>query len=89
MLRFDPFDLVHFLGCTVIVFVAAAVGCGRWWAGFIAIACGFVWECLDEINKRLHVRLALFDSAGFSWGDILCDILGATFGCILLEFVCR
>ena len=81
--RRDGLNYVHMLGSCVLT-IALSHFIHILSAGFIAFTLGFLWELLDEANKRFGWEIWFFDPAGFDWRDwLIMDLIGIILGLIL------
>lgn len=87
--KFDCWFWVHLMGCALLaIILKTKFGMYKYYAFWIVIALGILYECLDEVfgssiygsNLWFFIRrLWKFDERGWSWSDILADSIGASF----------
>lgn len=76
----DYHSVIHFLGCFFVAQCLVAVGLSILTSSLGSAAAGFIWECLDECNRRFAWNIKILDPAGFDVGDMIVDVLGALTG---------
>jgi len=81
----DGWNYVHLLGSCVLT-IALSHFIHILSAGFIAFTLGFLWELLDEANKRFGWEIWFFDPVGFDWRDwLIMDLIGVIGGLLLCK----